>query len=534
MDYSNLTGGLRVQSQIPLDIKQYSQSESTLSNLGNSNNLAFTYQQGLVVYCIEEESRWEWREVKSGEENTGLLSNDFTYPDGVITFGIDYSLKSFNFFPYAVDGIQGPQGIQGIQGSQGIQGIQGLTGNDGNTGQDGNDGADGIDGESSYQVALNEGFVGNETEWLLSLVGPQGAQGNEGSQGETGIKGDIGLKGDKGDKGEAGEQGIKGETGLNGPQGIQGPIGLTGPKGDIGMTGVKGDDGPQGLKGDKGDKGDRGFQGVKGDNGLNGINGTNGTQGVQGIQGSQGSKGDQGIQGPIGPGGTGSVGPAGPIGPQGSKGDPGIQGLKGDDGAKGDKGDKGDSSSNILRTNIFNSNYAPSDVKEIITSDLLLPPNTAKIGDVIVIKALIETYNSSSGRPAIGLYIGLNSTNIPNTYGNDEQNSWNLIKLRYNGTENVQYKLIDVEYNIIISGANSCYITAKSCINDVDPSVISEDLNDFYESTVTNPRIARKLIPLMFSPFTDNMYFTLSGYESSSGLTLNVRSFTLEHKTKTI
>lgn len=187
-DYNNMLGGFRVQTQIPLDVKEYSQNESTLANLGSGNNLAYTYTQGLVVYCIEEQTRWEWREVGTGEANTGLLSNDFIYPDGIITFNIDYSNRSFNFFPYLIEGPIGPQGIQGVQGIQGIQGIQGLTGNTGATGTNGLDGEDGLNGLSAYEIAVAEGFIGDEPAWLLSLQGPAGPQGEPGPQGPSSSK----------------------------------------------------------------------------------------------------------------------------------------------------------------------------------------------------------------------------------------------------------------------------------------------------------------------------------------------------------
>lgn len=44
-------------------------------------------------------------------------------------------------------------------------------------GQDGAVGETGADGASAYQVALQEGFVGTEAEWLASLEGEQGPQG---------------------------------------------------------------------------------------------------------------------------------------------------------------------------------------------------------------------------------------------------------------------------------------------------------------------------------------------------------------------
>ena len=54
----------------------------------------------------------------------------------------------------------------------------------------------GLQGNSAYQVALKDGFIGTEEQWLDSLVGPQGEQGIQGIQGD---------KGDKGDKGDTGD-----------------------------------------------------------------------------------------------------------------------------------------------------------------------------------------------------------------------------------------------------------------------------------------------------------------------------------------
>lgn len=122
-DYNNLPKGNRVQTQIPLDVKEYSLNESTLSYLGLNDNLAFTYNKGLVVYCIEENTRWEWNEVEIGEENSGLLPLDFTYPDNHIVFNIDYSNKKYNFKQTNLSGAQGPQGVPGPQGPQGEPGI---------------------------------------------------------------------------------------------------------------------------------------------------------------------------------------------------------------------------------------------------------------------------------------------------------------------------------------------------------------------------------------------------------------------------
>lgn len=56
-------------------------------------------------------------------------------------------------------------------------------------------------GYSAYEIAVQEGFVGTEEEWLASLVGPEGKQGKEGKRG---IQGPRGQQGDKGDTGATG------------------------------------------------------------------------------------------------------------------------------------------------------------------------------------------------------------------------------------------------------------------------------------------------------------------------------------------
>ena len=63
-------------------------------------------------------------------------------------------------------------------------------------------GPQGIPGKSAYLTAIDNGFVGSEEQWLVSLVGP------------------------------------KGDTGADGPQGIQGPQGLTGETGATGPAGT--------------------------------------------------------------------------------------------------------------------------------------------------------------------------------------------------------------------------------------------------------------------------------------------------------
>lgn len=60
---------------------------------------------------------------------------------------------------------------------------------------EGGAGEPGADGASAYEVAVANGFVGTEAEWLESLVGPVGADGATGPQGPAGADGAPGADG---------------------------------------------------------------------------------------------------------------------------------------------------------------------------------------------------------------------------------------------------------------------------------------------------------------------------------------------------
>lgn len=118
MDFSNIPTGLNIPSQLPLDPKKVRLNEATLAYLGVSDNLAYTYYEQMEVVCMEEATRWVWREVGIGEANTGLIPVDFTYPINTpIIYGIDYSERVFNFFPLTTTGATGATGPAGSPGS---------------------------------------------------------------------------------------------------------------------------------------------------------------------------------------------------------------------------------------------------------------------------------------------------------------------------------------------------------------------------------------------------------------------------------
>jgi hypothetical protein len=96
--FNNIPTGLLVPAQVPLDAKRVVLNNTILQNLGTNNQLAFTYEDGLIVFSVATRESWEWRQVKPTEFGIALLPTPFVYPDNYIVAGIDYSLKSYNFF----------------------------------------------------------------------------------------------------------------------------------------------------------------------------------------------------------------------------------------------------------------------------------------------------------------------------------------------------------------------------------------------------------------------------------------------------
>ena len=66
----------------------------------------------------------------------------------------------------------------------------------------GANGEKGTDGKSAYQIAVEQGYQGSESDWLSSL------KGDKGDPGDRGLQGIPGEKGEKGDAGVAGKDGF--------------------------------------------------------------------------------------------------------------------------------------------------------------------------------------------------------------------------------------------------------------------------------------------------------------------------------------
>ena len=99
---------------------------------------------------------------------------------------------------------------QGYQGSESdwLSSLKGDKGEKGNTGAKGNPGQDGADGKSAYAIAVEHGYEDSEDKWLLSLKGEKGDTGERGEKGDTGLQGERGERGEKGDAGVAGKDGF--------------------------------------------------------------------------------------------------------------------------------------------------------------------------------------------------------------------------------------------------------------------------------------------------------------------------------------
>jgi hypothetical protein len=279
--------------------------------------------------------------------------------------------------------LQGEPGVQGEPGEPGEDGLGvpagGLTGQylvkasdaDNDTQwitSGGGGGEQGPPGDSAYQVAVDNGFVGTEVEWLESLVGPEGPQGDEGPKGDTGDEGPQGIQGVQGNPGADGEDGADGDSAYqvaldNGFVGTepQWLASLVGPEGDQGVQGVPGNDGAPGVDGDSAYEVavTNGFIGTE-SAWLASLVGPEGPQGDEGIQGDPGTPGDDGLSAydlALDNGFEGTISEwleslVGPEGPQGIQGVPGEDGADGEQGIQGETGLPGTSGPGFLTYSI--------------------------------------------------------------------------------------------------------------------------------------------------------------------------------------
>lgn len=154
-------------------------------------------------------STWAARNpvLAAGEPGLETDTGRFKVGDGAtawsqLPFFIDKSLIDDLIEDAALEGPPGPEGdsayevavANGFVGNEAawLTSLVGPSGTNGLDGMDGSDGNDGDIGLSAYEVAVDNGFVGTEEEWLASLIGPAGTNGTNGTNGVDGDDGDDG------------------------------------------------------------------------------------------------------------------------------------------------------------------------------------------------------------------------------------------------------------------------------------------------------------------------------------------------------
>jgi hypothetical protein len=100
MSEISLLNSFKTSGQTPLDSKVYVKTLYEITNLGVNDFRAYSYYDGMIIHCVENHKQYIWREANDsfGEP---LRDSFFTYPEGTITDGTDYSNRSFNFFLYS-------------------------------------------------------------------------------------------------------------------------------------------------------------------------------------------------------------------------------------------------------------------------------------------------------------------------------------------------------------------------------------------------------------------------------------------------
>ena len=190
--------------------------------------------------------------------------------------------------------IQGPDGANGADGTNGQDGSPGADGADGTSGQDGAPGANGADGTDGQD-------------------GAPGADGTDGANGQDGLIGADGADGTNGQDGADGEDGVStlirvlSSTGcttggntfeIGDDTNGDGVLDLT----EVILTldicnGADGADGQDGAPGTDGADGQDGAPGADGSDGQDGAPGTDGADGQDGAPGADGTNGQDGALG---------------------------------------------------------------------------------------------------------------------------------------------------------------------------------------------------------------------------------------------
>ncbi|MFE0472423.1 right-handed parallel beta-helix repeat-containing protein [Streptomyces sp. NPDC058947] len=273
---------------------------------------------------------WRLRQYIGGAWSTQYLAVPMGDGPLDITDSLSVDLCGIEYVP--VPGPPGPAGPPGADGTPG--------------------GPPGPEGPSAYEVAVQNGYVGTEAQWLASLHGQQGEQGEPGEPGPAGPPGESGPPGAPGEAGSSayeiavanGFQGtevqwlasLEGEPGSPGPEGasayqvavsngFQGTEAdwLTSLQGATGEPGPPGDEGPSAYEVAVAD----GFVGTEAE-WLASLEGAPGPTGDPGPAGDPGPQGESAYEVAVDNGYTGTEAEwlASLVGPEGPPGEAGLNG----------------------------------------------------------------------------------------------------------------------------------------------------------------------------------------------------------------
>ena len=127
-------------------------------------------EDGLTPYIGSNNNWWV------GNTDTGVLARGYTPVKGVDYFDGEKGDKGdpFTYEDFTPEQLAS---LKGDKGDKGDNGIDGKDGADGYTPVKDIDYFDGVNGKSAYQIAVDNGFIGTEAEWLASLRGADGKDG---------------------------------------------------------------------------------------------------------------------------------------------------------------------------------------------------------------------------------------------------------------------------------------------------------------------------------------------------------------------
>ena len=163
----------------------------SLRGLGNS---------GEYVLCTENKSLGN---VEKSNANATVAEAEEATPDVIETLLADFAEimeaggvageDGKSAYEIAIDnGFTGTE-IQWLASLKGADGTNGTNGVNGADGADGTDGENGADGKSAYEIAVEHGYTGTESQWLASLKGADGQDGVDGTDGSNGADGNDGY-----------------------------------------------------------------------------------------------------------------------------------------------------------------------------------------------------------------------------------------------------------------------------------------------------------------------------------------------------